>query len=81
MTTKLKRIAHQKFFTKNPGMIALARSTKRPLIMKTKRPKVRMLKGRVRRIRMGLRKVLITPKMMAIIKAVKTVSILIPGRI
>lgn len=81
VTTKLKRIAHQKFLTKKPGTRALVRRIRKPLITKINNPKVKILMGRVKRIRIGLRKVLITPKTMATIKAVKTVSILTPGRI
>ena len=80
-TTKLKRIAHQKFLTKKPGTRALVRRIRKPLITKMNSPKVKILMGSVRRIRMGLMKVLITPKTTAMIKAVKTVSILTPGRI
>ena len=51
-----------------------------PLRIKTKIPKVNIVIGRVRIVRTGLIKVLITPKTIATIIAVTNPSILTPGK-
>ena len=57
-----------------------ARSTKSALITKVRRPKVRIFIGRVRRRRIGLRMLLITPKATAVISAVRILAICTPGK-
>ncbi len=66
---RLNRTAHQKFLTSKPGTIALARSTRIALRTKMKRPKLRMVRGRVRRIKTGLRMALMRPRTAAAMMA------------
>jgi len=79
--TILKRIAHPKLSTRNPGTRELVARTNSPLRRKVKRPRVIRLIGRVRMIRIGLIIALIIPKTTPTTIAVKKLSIWIPGRI
>lgn len=79
--TMLKRSAHQKVSTVNPGTIADAKSIKRAFITKVKRPSVTTVIGSVRRRIIGFIKRFITPRTTATARADKNPSILTPGRI
>jgi len=68
--TRLKRIADQKLSTVNPGTKLLTNTTKMALMIIVNNPKVRILIGSVKRIKIGLSKTLKTPKTKATHKAV-----------
>jgi hypothetical protein len=53
--------AAQKPLMIKPGVIALARSSRRIFRIKLNRPKVRIVMGKVSKVRMGFKKVLRTP--------------------
>ena len=67
--TKLNSSAHQKPTMLNPGTIKLVKITKAALIIKVNRPKLKILMGKVRMIKIGLRNILINPSTKAAIKA------------
>lgn len=80
-TTTEKATAHQKFLTEKFGTIIATRSTNNAFITTVKSPSVMMLIGRVRKIRIGLSKVLTSPNTNAATKAVIQLAIVTPGSI
>lgn len=72
--TRLNNNAHQKPTMLNPGTIRLVRITKAALITKVNSPKLKILMGKVRMIKIGLRNILINPSTKAAIKAATKVS-------
>lgn len=79
--TKLNNIAHQKFWTVNPGTNELVNNIIKPLTIKVNKPRVRIFKGRVKIIRIGLIIVLMIPKMTATVMAVRKLLMKTPGKI
>lgn len=77
--TKPKNKAHQKLETKKPGTIALVSIIKSALMTKVNKPKVKMVMGKVRIIKIGLRKVFIKPKTKAATKAENILVTVTPG--
>jgi hypothetical protein len=71
--------APQKLYTVNPGTIHEAMMKAKALIIMIKKPRVKIVMGRVKRIRTGLIKVLISPKTRAASRAENTPSIRNPG--
>jgi hypothetical protein len=70
----LKSNAHQKPSTTKPGTILPINRIIRALITSRKNPRVMIVKGIVRNIRMGLIKVLMMARAIAIIRAVTKFS-------
>lgn len=68
--TKLKAIAQKKLSTVKPGTNQATKKTINPLIKKRKRPKVKKLKGKVNKLRIGFKNVFKNPKNRATIIAV-----------
>lgn len=83
MTAKiiLKAIAHQKLLTLNPGTMAATKSTKSALITKVNNPKVRIFRGNVSTIRIGLIMVLTIPINIATSIEAKRPVTVTPGKI
>lgn len=75
----LKRNAHQKESTLNPGTSLLVSMIIKALIMKVNNPKVKILTGSVRTTRIGFRKILITPKTNATTSAIVSPAKCTPG--
>lgn len=67
--------------TAKPGTKLLARIIRKALITKVKRPKVKIVKGRVKKISIGFRIAFIIPRTTATTIAVKKLSTDTPGRI
>jgi len=77
----LKRSAHQKFLTLNPGTIAETNKTKRAFITNEKIPRVKILSGNVKRDIIGLMNIFMIPRSKATIRATVKPEIVTPGRI
>jgi hypothetical protein len=71
--------AAQKPWTSKPGMTPDTIINNRALMTKMKRPKLRMVKGRVRRMRMGRKKALRIPRIAAEKKALQNPFTVIPS--
>ena len=80
-TTMLKRSAVKNPLTKKPGIRNDARSTRKALITKIKRPSVKMVIGRVSKMSMGLTKELRIPKTTATKTTVTQLVTTTPGTI
>jgi hypothetical protein len=78
--TMLNKIAHKRPFTVKPGTIRLIKRIISPLITKLKSPKVKIVRGSVRRVRIGFKNVFTIPIMTAMTIAVESESTLTPGR-
>ncbi len=76
-----KMSAHQKPSTSNPGTSAAVNMMIRALITSRNMPKVRMVRGMVRMIKMGFRNVLSSDNTTATSAAVRKPSTATPGRI
>ena len=76
----LKRNAHQKFLTEKPVINILVKRIKRPFKINVKRPKVMILRGKVKIKSTGLIKVLIIPRTTPTIIAVVKLFMLTPGK-
>ena len=74
-------MACQKLTTAKPGKTAEANNTSKALITKVNKPKVKMLIGKVRRIKIGLITALINPKTTTKINAVQKLAKLTPDKI
>lgn len=79
-STKEKRSAHQKFSTVNPGTIADVRSTSSALITPKKSPKVKMVIGNVRMVRIGFKKTFTAANTITTITALTKPDNETPGR-
>lgn len=80
-TTKLKSNAHQKLSTLKPGTTLEAKRIISAFITKINRPKDKMVRGRVSRIKSGFRIVFRTPITTATTNALPNPLIWIPGSI
>ena len=79
--SKLNRSAHQKFWTLNPGTIALASIISRAFMTKVNSPRVRTFIGRVRIMRTGFINAFIRPITKAATIAAIKPETSAPGRI
>lgn len=68
---RLKIMAVRRPFTEKPGTMALIRRIMMPFMTNIKRPRVTMVKGRVKKTRIGLITALAIPRTTATIKAVR----------
>jgi len=78
--TILKIRAHQNPSTLKPGTIELASKIRSAFMTKVNKPKVRMVRGRVRRIRRGFISKLIMPKTTAVTSAAVKFATWTPGK-
>ncbi len=78
-STKLNKSAHQKFPTENPFTISAASNTMRAFITNKNKPKVSMVIGMVKNIKIGLTVTFNKAKRAAIRTPVKKSSTIIPG--
>ena len=75
-----KRSAQPKLLTSKPGTKVLTNKIIKALIIKAKIPKVRMVMGKVRIIKIGLITILTKPKTIATITAVQKSATFTPGK-
>ncbi len=80
-STKLNINAHQNPATANPGTIEETKITRIALITNVNNPKVRIVIGKVKSIKIGFRTALAIPKRTLTTIAVQNVSTVIPGKI
>jgi len=79
--TILNRNAHQKFATPKPGIIAETKSINKAFMTKVKRPRVKILIGKVKNISIGFINVFTKPKAKAVINAHQKPLTDTPGKI
>jgi hypothetical protein len=80
VSTKLRINAHKKPFTINPGTILAVKRISPAFITNVKRPRVIILRGRVKSRRIGLMIALITPRAIATTSAVVKLETETPGK-
>ena len=76
----LNKKAHQIFFTSNPGTKWLTKRTINAFIINIKNPRVRMVIGIVKNIKIGFKKIFKNPRTTATVRAVIKSLTTIPGR-